>query len=119
MTIRAIRNHVLVTDMEFKERITQSGLILPSDDATSAGIRPRWGKVIAVGQEQKDIKVGQYIMVAHGRWTRKVEIDGMEVRRVDTDDILLVSDVPVQDDTMAGSEVVIDQYERDMNEIYQ
>lgn len=118
MTIRAIRDHVLVTDMVFKERITQTGLILPSDDATSTGIRPRWGKVIAVGAEQSDIKVGQYVMVEHGRWTRKIEIDGQEVRRIDTDAILVVSDFPVNDETMAGEEVVVDAYQRDINEIY-
>jgi co-chaperonin GroES (HSP10) len=119
MTFRAIRDHVLVADMVFKERITQTGLILPSDDTTSAGIRPRWGKVVAVGQEQEDIKVGQYVLVKHGRWTRKIEIDGLEVRRIDTDDVLVVSDVPHNDETQAADEVVVDQISRDINEIYE
>jgi co-chaperonin GroES (HSP10) len=118
MTIRAVQDHVLVTDMQFKERITQSGLILPSDDSTSAGIRPRWGKVIAVGQEQKDIKVGQYVMVKHGRWTRAVEIEGQKVRRIDTDDVLVVSDVPHEDETFAADEVVVDQNQKSIDDMY-
>ena len=120
MTIRAIRNHVLVTDMEFKERTTESGIVIPSDDASSTGIRPRWGKVIAIGHEQKDIEVGQYVMVKHGRWTRGIEMEGEIVRRIDTDDVLLVSDVPHADESLADErEVVVDQYKRDIEEIYQ
>ena len=118
MTIRAIRDHVLVTDMEFKERITQSGLIIPTDDATSVGIRPRWGKVVAIGKEQKHIKVGQYVMVAHGRWTRGIEMEGQVVRRIDTDDVLVVSDVAHLDETEAGDEVVVDAPQKNIEDIY-
>jgi hypothetical protein len=61
--------------MEFDTRITQSGLILPNDNGTSLGIRPRWGRVYAVGKDQKDVQVGQWICVAHGRWTRGIDIE--------------------------------------------
>lgn len=94
--IRALRDHVLVVDMNFGERMLSSGIVLTGDDAKTSGIRPRWAKVYAVGPEQKDIVVGQWILVAHGRWTRgiKVEINNetMTLRRVDTNDILLISD---------------------------
>ena len=40
--LRALKKDVLVSDMEFDTRITQSGLILPNDNGTSLGIRPRW-----------------------------------------------------------------------------
>ena len=118
MGIRAIQDHVLVTDMNFEERLTTGGIVLLSDDKTSTGIRPRWGRVIAVGSRQKDVTVGQYIMIKHGRWTRGIEIDGEVVRRVDIDDILVVSDVPQEDETGAGSEVVIDQQEKNIEDIY-
>lgn len=105
--LRPIHDHVLVTEMEFSERFTSGGILLPGDDTKSAGIRPRWGKIIAVGPEQKDVKVGEYILVAHGRWTRgiRLDLDGEEVtvRRVDNNDILLVSDVPQNDDTMSNA----------------
>jgi len=107
--IRALQNDVLVSDMEFDTRITQAGLILPNDNGTSLGIRPRWGRVYAVGPKQKEVRVGQWIMVAHGRWTRGIDIEDGElahkrtIRKIDPNDILLVSDREdrPQDDTMS------------------
>lgn len=100
-----LNDTVIVTDMKFEERISQGGIIIPNDDMKSSGIRPRWAKVYAVGSEQKDIKVGQYILIAHGRWTRGVKIEDAEgekvIRKVDNNDILLVSDEPVNDSTMS------------------
>ena len=111
---RALRDDVIVEEMAFKERKLQSGIILLDDDGKGHGIRPRWGKVFAIGPEQKDVKNGQWIMVAHGRWTRGVKIqDGNEetiIRKVDNADILLVSDDdPGADDTLAEA---IDIYQR-------
>ena len=107
--IQALHKDVLVSDMEFDTRITQSGLILPNDNGTSLGIRPRWGRVYAIGPEQKNVQVGQWIMVAHGRWTRGIDIEDGEldhkrtIRKIYPKDILLVSDGEErpQDDTMS------------------
>jgi co-chaperonin GroES (HSP10) len=103
--IRPLGNNVIVSDMNFEHRVTMSGLILPSDDGKNSGIRPRWGKIYAVGPEQHELQVGQYILVSHGRWTRgvKIEVNGEQftIRKVDIKDILAVSDEPVQDDTMS------------------
>jgi len=103
-SIRPLHDQIIVSEMDFKERITTSGIIILSDDGRSEGIRPRWGKIHAVGPKQKDFKVGQWIMVAHGRWTRgaKVEINGkvLTLRKVDLKEILLVSDEKPTDETM-------------------
>jgi co-chaperonin GroES (HSP10) len=107
--IKALHDNILVADMEFDTRITQSGLILANDNGTTLGIRPRWGRVYAVGTKQTDVQVGQWIMVAHGRWTRGIDIDDgttdhkRTIRRIDPNDILLVSDCEErpQDDTMS------------------
>jgi len=94
--VRPIRDHILVEEMNFGERKTRSGIILPGDDGELRGIRPRWARVYAVGHEQEDIKEGQYILVSHGRWTRGVDVthEGktITIRRVDNNDVLLVSD---------------------------
>ena len=113
-TFRALRDDVIVEEMAFKERKLSSGIILLDDDGKGHGIRPRWGKVFAIGPEQKDVTQGQWIMVEHGRWTRGVKIiDGNEetvIRKVDNKDILLVSDQdPGADDTLADA---IDIYQR-------
>lgn len=103
--LQPIRDAVLVSEMEFDQRITSSGLILPSDNGTSLGIRPRWGQVYAVGPDQTDVRVGQWICVAHGRWTRGLDIDDRgtkrTIRRIDPNDILLVSEEQPLDDTMS------------------
>jgi co-chaperonin GroES (HSP10) len=102
-TIKALHDNILVKDMHFGERFTSHGILLPGDDKTSTGIRPRWAEVYAVGVKQCDVNVGQYVLVSHGRWTRgiKIEVDGNDItlRRVDNNDILLVSDTPQVDDT--------------------
>ena len=103
--ITALNDSVIVSDMSFDERITNGGILLPNDDMKSSGIRPRWGKVFAVGPEQLEIKVGQFILISHGRWTRGIKIDDgtgeKTIRKVDNKDILLISDEPVNDSTMS------------------
>ena len=106
--LRALNDHVLVSEMQFGERQLSSGLFLLNDDGKSDGIRPRWAKVYAVGPNQTDVSVGQWILVAHGRWTRanEVEIEGvnMKLRRIDPEDMLMVSDEePGADDTVSTS----------------
>jgi co-chaperonin GroES (HSP10) len=106
-TFQAIGDHILVYGMEFRERLSRGGIIMINDDMKSAGIRPRWARVYAVGPKSKeDIKVGDYIMIAHGRWSRGMTIEDSEgekvIRKVDPNDILLISETPVNDYTMTG-----------------
>lgn len=106
--LKALNDTIIVSDMHFGERLSQGGIILTNDDTKSVGIRPRWGKVYAVGPEQKDIKVGQYIMISHGRWTRGIKIEDTDgeqiIRKVDPNDVLLVSDEMVNDYTISDKE---------------
>lgn len=102
----ALRDDIIVSDMVFTERFSNSGIIIPSDNMKSSGVRPRWGRVYAVGPDQTDVKVGEWVMVAHGRWTRGVKIketngDEYTIRRVDNNDILLVTDEEPSDETMS------------------
>lgn len=104
-SIRALHDWVLVSDMNFDERTTESGIILRSLDKKLEGIHPRWGCVYAIGDKQSDIKIGQYILIKHGRWTRGVTIEEESghvttIRRVDPADILLVSNEPMLDETV-------------------
>ena len=99
-----IRDNVLVTDMNFDVRVTAGGIVLPSDDGKSEGVRHRWGRVWAIGPQQKDVKVGEWILLEHGRWTRGVKVtdeDGNEIiiRRADINAILMVTDENPGDNT--------------------
>ncbi len=90
-----IRDNILITDMEFGEQTTKGGLVLLSDDGKSEGVKARWGRVWAVGPEQKDVEVGEWILLEHGRWSRGATIeheDGTQtiIRRADNKAILMV-----------------------------
>jgi len=95
----------LISDMNFEERLSTGGIVLVKDNGKSSGIRPRWGRVYAVGPEQKDIKIGTWICVEHGRWTRGIDIEDetgkQTLRRVDPKDIMMESDEEPQDVTFS------------------
>lgn len=106
--IRPTHNNILVTDMEFGERVTKAGIVLPGDDKEERGIRPRWCKVLAVGHEQLDVKPGEYICVSHGRWTRGIDLtdengETITIRLVDPKDVLMSADEMPVDDYVAIS----------------
>jgi len=96
MKIRALHDDVIVKDMDFGEMVTAGGIVIQSDNAKVHGIKPRWGQVYKVGPEQTDVKEGQWILIEHGRWTRKIKIDDgegpKEIQKVEVKSILAVAD---------------------------
>lgn len=106
-SIRPLGSTVIVDGMDFTERFTKAGIVLLGDDGKSSGIRPRWARVFAVGPDQEDVKVGEWICIAHGRWSRGVEIEDANgthtIRKIDTNDILLSSDTKPEDDTISDA----------------
>lgn len=94
--IKPLRDNVIVTEMDFSGRQLASGVILLGDDGKTDGIRPRWARVYAIGPEQQDVSVGQWVLIEHGRWSRGLKIarDGEEIiiRRADPNSIIFVSD---------------------------
>lgn len=94
--IRALNEDVIVSDMDFGEQVTASGIVIKSDDGKAHGVKPRWGKVYKVGPKQRDVQEGQWVLVEHGRWTRKIKIDDgtgvKEIQKVEVASILAVSD---------------------------
>jgi co-chaperonin GroES (HSP10) len=105
--IKPIRNNIVVTDMNFDARVTAGGIVLPSDDGKSEGVRHRWGRVYAVGPDQTDVSVGEWILLEHGRWSRGFTVldeDGNDViiRRADPNGILMVTDENPGDNTFGS-----------------
>lgn len=101
-SITPLHDDILVCNMSFGERKTQGGIVLLSDDGKTHGIKPRWAKVYAIGPDQKNINVGDWICIEHGRWTRVLVIEDdngtQEIQKVDKDAILLVSEEEPIDD---------------------
>src|SRR5210317_1181964 len=91
-TFKPLRDGILVNNMEFGEQRTEGGIIILSDDGKSTGIHPRWAKVIAIGPDQKDVSIGQYVLVAHGRLSRGFKLNGETVRTVDPKDVYGIQD---------------------------
>jgi co-chaperonin GroES (HSP10) len=97
MTIRAIQDDVIVVDMDMGDQITASGIVIKSDDGKAHGVKPRWCRVYKVGPKQHLVREGEWILVEHGRWTRKIKIDDgegiKEIQKVEIKSILASSDV--------------------------
>lgn len=95
--VRPVRGKVLVTNIENGSKLTLGGIIIPDDDGKERGIRPRWAEVHAVGEDVNDLRPGQWILIAHGRWSRGVDVgsgaDKITLRQVDYPEaVMLVSD---------------------------
>lgn len=105
--LKPLNDVVIVGEMVFTERFTSSGIVLPTDNGKSSGIRPRWGQVYAVGPDQKDVQVGEWVCVAHGRWTRGIDVEDETgkhtLRRIDPKDILLSADELPDDLTFSSA----------------
>jgi len=105
--LRFMHDNIIVSDMKFDERISKGGIVLLDDDKKSSGIRPRWAKIYGLGPDVKDpqLEIGKYILISHGRWTRGITVETpsgkVTLRKVDPNDILLVSDEPMEDETMS------------------
>lgn len=88
----AICDHILIDLIESTGERTVNGIILPGEDSTERGIRPRWAHVASVGPERDDVEPGSWVLVKHGSWTRGTLVNGKVYRRVDPKEIYLVSD---------------------------
>jgi co-chaperonin GroES (HSP10) len=84
-SFKALRDHVWVSDLDHGQKITKSGLIIPDDDMTNRGIRPRWGRVVYVGPEinSADVEIGDWVMTEHGRWTNKITLTFADDSEID------------------------------------
>jgi co-chaperonin GroES (HSP10) len=96
-TLKPLKDKVFVSDMNFDEEVTAGGIVLQSDNGKGEGVKPRWGRVWAIGPEQKDVKVGDWILMEHARWTREFEYESEDgtitkLHMADLKGMMLVSD---------------------------
>ena len=82
-SLKPILDHVIVSEIESGDTKTKSGIIIRDDVGKDHGIRPRWAQILAVGPEQEELTVGQWILIENGRWTAGVELrsdDGQKIK---------------------------------------
>ena len=90
--VKPLHDRIIVAEMEFGEVTTAGGIILPSDDGKSEGIKPRWAKVIVKGHENNDeYDVNDLVIVTHGRWSR-----GFKVQETDDSDPVILRTVEAE-----------------------
>ena len=97
MQVRPLPSDILIYNMDMGEQVTKSGIVIQSDDGKAHGVKPRWAQVYKVGERcELDVKPGQWILIEHGRWTRKIKIDDgegvKEVQKVEVKSIIAVTD---------------------------
>ena len=95
--IRPLPSDILVHNMDMGEQKTASGIIIQSDDGKAHGVKPRWAQVYKIGERcEVDAVPGQWVLIEHGRWTRKIKIDDgesiKEVQKVEVKSIIAVAD---------------------------
>jgi co-chaperonin GroES (HSP10) len=94
--VRPLSKDLLVINMDMGEQTTAAGIVIASDDGKAHGVKPRWAEVYKVGDAcDLDVKVGQWILIEHGRWTRKIKIDDgdgiKEFQKVETKSVIAVT----------------------------
>ena len=101
-TIKPLKDRVLAELMGLEQRVTASGIIIQGENGKDRGIRPRWAKIRLVGEGIDWCKPGQYVLVAHGRWSRQFECEhnGEKIKLVhlDNKECLIVTDEEPMDD---------------------
>lgn len=95
--LRPGKDKVIIHNLERGITKTTSGIIIPDDDGTASGIRPRWAQVWKIGRKVLDVKIGDWVLLEHGRWSRHFNFnDGETLHRIHMIDfpeaVLLVTD---------------------------
>ena len=102
MQVRPLSKDILVCDMDMGEQVTASGIVINSDDGKAHGVKPRWARVYKIGDScDLDVKVGEWLLIEHGRWTRKIKIDDgesvKEIQKIEVASVLAVSETRPND----------------------
>ena len=94
MSIRAFGDRVLATMIDRPDgyKKTSSGLLLNDKDGDVNAIRPRWFQVKSVGERVDFVAEGQYVLVAHGRWSKGMELGDEKIYLLDNEEILGTSE---------------------------
>lgn len=95
MIVKALQNKILaeMIDAPGLHRKLASGLLLKDQDKDTSGIRPRWFRVYSVGDGIDWVSAGQYLYVAHGRWSNGVNVtEDLRLYLIDNKECLAIQD---------------------------
>lgn len=90
---RLTNGKVLVRDLEFGV-MKKGSIYIPDDDMETRGIRPRWAQVYKVADDIEQVEEGDYVLLKHARWTRKmpfvIDEERVDLWMIDYPDAVLV-----------------------------
>ncbi len=93
MNFRAIYDKILFTFDDAHgstgfNNVSSGGIVFSSfhHDASS----PRWGTVISIGDDVKDVAVGDRILIEALKWTEAHKVDGVEFWMTTEDQVMCV-----------------------------
>lgn len=95
--LRPLKNSILfifldeVGQGQFVNQKTKSGVIIPRNFATT-GTKPRWGKVLRIGPECKEVVEDDYILIENLRWTEASKVDEQMIWRTTEKDVIGIND---------------------------
>lgn len=92
--ITALRDKILAEMIEQPDgfRKSSGGIIIADKDNDVSGIRPRWFRVYSVGEGIDWCEPGDYLFVAHGRWSNGVKLDeNTKIFQLDNEECLGIS----------------------------
>lgn len=101
--VKPLKERILAELLGLEQRVTSGGIIIQSENGKDRGVRPRWAKVHYVGDGIDWVVPGQYILVAHGRWSRQFEVESetgetLKLVHLDNKECLIVADELPGDD---------------------
>ncbi len=105
MKVRPLPGNIFAV-LEQGERVTKGGIVLRDDNGKLEGVRPRWARVWQVAEDIVDVKVDDWILCEHGRWTMTIEVkddngEKFKFQKIDPNGILAVA-AEKPNDTMIG-----------------
>lgn len=75
--LECLPNSFYVECLEIGEKKTKSGFIIPTEkmDAYGHFVRPRWARVLFKAKDFKDVEIGDWVLLSHGRWSSSIVIN--------------------------------------------
>lgn len=113
--LRTFKNHIL---FQFEDEIrsdgnklfrekTASGFFIPSSPSSSAK-EPRWGVVLAVGEDCTTIETGMRVLIEPLAWTNGIKVEEETIWKTDESKILMYE---ADEDELVEEEELVEEDE--------
>lgn len=73
--IECLPDTLYVEKIEYGEKTLKNGFVIPTETMDYLGnfVRPRWAKILYKADNIKNVNVGDYILLSHGRWSSSIK----------------------------------------------